>query len=361
MDIAVLGGGHGCYAAAADMAEAGHQVRFWRRDAAAFAPVLAAQGFTVTDAKGTREVKVALATTDVAEAIRGADLILAPLPGTAQAGLAEVLAPHLSDGQVVYMPPGTFRQLPGRQAGTRRGQHGGRRLGRRRHAALAGAQAAGRDRADHDARHAAAQRRVPGAALGPRVRRHRAGLPIGRAPPRRAGRRAAQLRAHHPSAADPAQRRAVAALRRLGHPQRRHPAIHPQRRRRPGRRARRDPRGARLRRAALPAGRPLQARPGRRHHVPASPRTTILSARATGARTSTSTPTATCARTWRSASHSWSRSATGPGSPAPPRAGCSPLPAPGSARTSWRPGARSPASGLPVCRATTCGHCWTRA
>ena len=108
MDIAVLGGGHGCYAAAADMAEAGHQVRFWRRDAAAFAPVLEAQGFVVTDAKGTREVKVALVTTDVAEAIRGAHLILAPLPGTAQAGLAEVLAPHLSDGQVVYMPPGTF-------------------------------------------------------------------------------------------------------------------------------------------------------------------------------------------------------------------------------------------------------------
>ncbi len=40
MDIAVLGGGHGCYAAAADLSERGHKVRFWRRDAVAFKPVL---------------------------------------------------------------------------------------------------------------------------------------------------------------------------------------------------------------------------------------------------------------------------------------------------------------------------------
>ena len=41
MKIAVLGGGHGCYAAAADLSEAGHEVRLWRRDVAALRPVLA--------------------------------------------------------------------------------------------------------------------------------------------------------------------------------------------------------------------------------------------------------------------------------------------------------------------------------
>ena len=35
MNIAILGGGHGGYAAAADLSAAGHQVRLWRRDAAA--------------------------------------------------------------------------------------------------------------------------------------------------------------------------------------------------------------------------------------------------------------------------------------------------------------------------------------
>ena len=35
MKIAVLGGGNGSFAAAGDFALAGHEVRLWRRDAAA--------------------------------------------------------------------------------------------------------------------------------------------------------------------------------------------------------------------------------------------------------------------------------------------------------------------------------------
>lgn len=108
MKIAVTGGGHGCYAAAADLAEQGHEVRLWRRDAAALAPVIEAGAITLKDFKGRREVKLALATGDIGEAVEGADLVLAPLPATAQAGLAEALAPHLTEGQVVFLPPGTF-------------------------------------------------------------------------------------------------------------------------------------------------------------------------------------------------------------------------------------------------------------
>ena len=40
MKIAILGGGHGAYAAAADLSEAGHKVRLWRRDAAALQPAV---------------------------------------------------------------------------------------------------------------------------------------------------------------------------------------------------------------------------------------------------------------------------------------------------------------------------------
>jgi len=40
MKIAVLGGGHGAYAAAADLSEQGHEVRLWRRNAAALSPVI---------------------------------------------------------------------------------------------------------------------------------------------------------------------------------------------------------------------------------------------------------------------------------------------------------------------------------
>ena len=108
MEIAVLGGGHGCYAAAADLADNGHRVRFWRRDAEAFAPVLDTATIALKDPEGDREATLALATTDAGEAITGADLIVMPLPATAQAGMAPILAEHLGDGQVVYLAPGSF-------------------------------------------------------------------------------------------------------------------------------------------------------------------------------------------------------------------------------------------------------------
>jgi opine dehydrogenase len=104
----VLGGGNGSHAAAADLAEQGHEVRFWRRDAAAFAPVLASQTITLRDSKGRRDVKLARATTDVGAAVRGAELLVIPTPAFAQADIARAIAPHLSDGQVLFVPPGTF-------------------------------------------------------------------------------------------------------------------------------------------------------------------------------------------------------------------------------------------------------------
>ena len=108
MRIAVLGGGHGAYAAAADLAEQGHEVRLWRRDAAAFAPVLKSGAIRLKDVKGARSVPLALATTDIGAALRGASLVLIPAPATAQADIARAMAPHLERGQVVFLPPGTF-------------------------------------------------------------------------------------------------------------------------------------------------------------------------------------------------------------------------------------------------------------
>ncbi len=108
MDIAVLGGGHGCYAAAVDLSAAGHTVRFWRRDAAAFKPVLERGVVTVKDVDGKRDVRIARPTADLAEAVRGAALIVIPLPATAQHELFRALAPLLADGQVVFLPPGTM-------------------------------------------------------------------------------------------------------------------------------------------------------------------------------------------------------------------------------------------------------------
>jgi len=108
MEVAVLGGGHGCYAAAAELSEKGHTVRFWRRDAAGLLAVMDAGAITVLDHNGEREVAIARPTTSLAEAVAGAQLIVIPLPALSHQALAKELAPLLSDGQVVYLPPGTF-------------------------------------------------------------------------------------------------------------------------------------------------------------------------------------------------------------------------------------------------------------
>ena len=108
MKIAVLGGGNGSYAAAADLSEAGHRVTLWRRDAAALAPLIDARSIVLKDATGSRAVALAGATTDIGAAVAGAELIVIPTPATAQHDIARALAPHLVDGQVMFLPPGTF-------------------------------------------------------------------------------------------------------------------------------------------------------------------------------------------------------------------------------------------------------------
>src|SRR4030081_1745206 len=112
MRIAVLGGGNGSFAAAGDFALQGHDVRLWRRDAAEVAEHRAA-GWRIVlkDSNGRHDVPLALVTTDIAEAVSGTELILCPAPAFAQYDIARLLAPHLGDGQVVFLPPATFGSM----------------------------------------------------------------------------------------------------------------------------------------------------------------------------------------------------------------------------------------------------------
>jgi opine dehydrogenase len=107
--IAVLGGGNGSFAAAGDLALAGHEVRLWRRDAKAAAEHRAAAGIVlIKDFRGRHEAELGLVTGDIGEALRGAKLIVCPTPAFAQADIGGLIAPYLADGQVVFLPPGTF-------------------------------------------------------------------------------------------------------------------------------------------------------------------------------------------------------------------------------------------------------------
>ena len=124
MKIAVLGGGNGSFAAAGDFALSEHEVRLWRRDADQVAAHRAAGSrILVKDHNGRHDVKLALVTTDIAEAVNGTELILCPAPAFAQADIARLLAPHLRDGQVVFLPPATFGSMIFAQAARDAGNH----------------------------------------------------------------------------------------------------------------------------------------------------------------------------------------------------------------------------------------------
>ena len=103
MRVAVLGGGNGAHAAIADLTERGHEVRHWRRDAAALRGRI-----NLKDAMGMREVRIAKPCADIGEAVRGAQLVFMPDPAFTQADNAKRLAPLLEEGQVVFLAPGTF-------------------------------------------------------------------------------------------------------------------------------------------------------------------------------------------------------------------------------------------------------------
>ena len=108
----MLGGGNGSFAAAGDFALQGHDVRLWRRDAKMVtAHRKAGSRIVLKDSNGQHDVQLALVTSDMAEAIRDAELILCPAPAFAQSDIARQLAPHLRDHQVVYLPPATFGSI----------------------------------------------------------------------------------------------------------------------------------------------------------------------------------------------------------------------------------------------------------
>jgi opine dehydrogenase len=107
MEVAVLGGGNGAFATAADLALAGHGVRLWRRADDDLAVVREAGGITLTSDERQGKAPV-VATSDLAKALDGAEVVLTPLPATVHDDLAGRLAAHLSDRQILVLTPGTF-------------------------------------------------------------------------------------------------------------------------------------------------------------------------------------------------------------------------------------------------------------
>ncbi len=108
-EICIIGAGNGGSAIAGDMTLRGHRCRLFefQEYAENINPIIAQGGIHVTGVARTGFAKVALATLNLEEAVKGADLIMVTTQALAHERVARDLASHLSEGQTVVLWPGS--------------------------------------------------------------------------------------------------------------------------------------------------------------------------------------------------------------------------------------------------------------
>lgn len=106
--VAVLGGGNGAFAMASDLALQGFEVRMWSKFFEEFKEIKKNHTIKVSGPLIQGEAKISIITDKIEEAVKGADLICSPIPAFTQTSVAASLLPHLEEGQVIFLSPGTF-------------------------------------------------------------------------------------------------------------------------------------------------------------------------------------------------------------------------------------------------------------
>ncbi len=104
----VIGAGHGGKAMAAHLALMGLRVTLYNRTFDHIAALKARGGIDLESAEGGPHgfARLALITSDMAEALQEAQMIMVVVPSSAHADIARQSAPHLQDGQIVVLHPG---------------------------------------------------------------------------------------------------------------------------------------------------------------------------------------------------------------------------------------------------------------
>lgn len=119
--IAIIGAGHGGLAMAGHLAIMGYEVRVFNRSEERLWGLKSMGEIDVVgeiEGKG----KISLATTSIKDVIANAELIMVVVHATGHKWIAEKMAPHLKDGQIIILHPGrTFGALEFRQVLTREG------------------------------------------------------------------------------------------------------------------------------------------------------------------------------------------------------------------------------------------------
>ena len=102
---AVIGGGNGGQSLAGHLALMGFFVRLYDIFAATIDAINAAGGIQL-DGAVEGFGKLEMATTDIAQTVDGADIVMIVVPAIAHREIAEKCAPYLVDGQIIFIHPG---------------------------------------------------------------------------------------------------------------------------------------------------------------------------------------------------------------------------------------------------------------
>jgi opine dehydrogenase len=102
---AVIGGGNGGQSLSGHLALMGFSVRLYDIFPQTIDAIRSAGGIQVAGAVNGFG-KIELATTDIARAVDGADIIMIVAPAIAHRDIAVNCAPHLADGQIIFIHPG---------------------------------------------------------------------------------------------------------------------------------------------------------------------------------------------------------------------------------------------------------------
>ncbi len=111
--VAVLGGGNGGHAVAANLSLSGFKVNFFElpKFAGPFDKVLRTKEIRIEGVSIDGVAKLNLATTDIRQAIKEAEVIFVVTPAFGHKAMAEVCAPFVQDGQIIMLMPGSGGSL----------------------------------------------------------------------------------------------------------------------------------------------------------------------------------------------------------------------------------------------------------
>ena len=109
MKIAIIGGGNGGYAAAADLTNNGHEIYFWQRSKISRDSLIKNKNIILMqDQKGKKRIKIHRICNTIITAIRNSEIIIILLPAFTQNYLAKKIKPHIQNNQIILLPPGSF-------------------------------------------------------------------------------------------------------------------------------------------------------------------------------------------------------------------------------------------------------------